>query len=132
MIDTATDLILWQWPVKVIVTIAFYAFALKGLERLVRNAVSFGVRLKRFAKDGEAVDYSVRRRVRRGSNEKSQAIWQMFTWWVTQYGQRQREPLEVRILDMPAESQAGALLQYMHRPAPDFGPEGSPEKDEPQ
>ena len=40
MIETAQDLILWQWPVKFIVTVAFYAFALKGLERLLRIAAS--------------------------------------------------------------------------------------------
>ena len=130
MIDTTTDLILWQWPVRVIITVAFYAFALKGLESLVRNAVSFSVRLKRFMKNSEAVDYSERRPLRRGSGENSQDVWQMITWWITQCGQRQREPLEVRILDMPAESRAGGVLQYMHQPASDFGPETSPGPDE--
>ena len=27
MIETAQDLILWQWPVKFIVTVAFWPFA---------------------------------------------------------------------------------------------------------
>lgn len=130
VIDTATDLILWQWPVKVIITVAFYAFALKGLERLVRSTVSFGLRLKRFAKDSEAVDYSVRRLQRRGTSERSQALWQMFTWWITQYGQRQREPLEVRVLDMPTESRSGMRRPFQGRAA-DFGPDESAAPDEP-
>ncbi|MDE2717369.1 MAG: hypothetical protein OXI33_10165 [Chloroflexota bacterium] len=131
MIDAATDLILWQWPVKVIVTVAFYAFALKGLERLVRNGVSFGIRLKRFVRDSEAVDYSTRRRVRRGSNEKSQAFWQMFTWWITHYGQKQREPLDVNVLTMPSESRSN-ISQFVFDHQSDFGPRNDREQEEPE
>ena len=131
MIDTATDLILWQWPVKVIITIAFYAFALKGLERLVRSALSFGLRLKRFTIDSEVVDYSVRRLERRGASEKSQALWQMFTWWITQYGQRQREPLEIRIVDMPTESRSGMHRALFGRAA-DFGLDAGSVEQEPR
>ena len=131
MIDTATDLILWQWPVKIIITVAFYAFALKGLERLVRSAASFGLRLKRFVKESEVVDYSVRRLHRRGTSDKTQALWQMFTWWITQYGQRQREPLEVRVLDMPTESRSGVHRPFLGRAA-DFGPNAREESEESQ
>ena len=37
MIETAQDLILWQWPVKFIVTVAFYAFALKVWVPIIRS-----------------------------------------------------------------------------------------------
>lgn len=119
MIETAQDLILWQWPVKFIVTIAFYAFALKGMERLLRIAASSLVRVSHFMRDGTAVDYSIYRTRPRGATARTQALWRMFTWWITQYGQTQREPREVNILSMPSPDGRTARAWFQ---APDFGP----------
>ena len=127
MIETAQDLILWQWPVKFIVTVAFYAFALKGLERLLRIAASSVVRARHFMRDGTAVDYSTYRTQRRGSAARTQALWRMFTWWITQYGQTQREPREVIIRSMPS-SDRPSLSRALWSRTPDFGPGPDVEK----
>ena len=119
MIETAQDLILWQWPLKFIVTVAFYAFALKGLERLLRIAASSAVRVRHFVRDGTAVDYSTYRTERRGSTDRTQALWRMFTWWITQYGQRQLEPREVVIRSMPSPDRPSLRFRFG---TPDFGP----------
>ena len=67
-----------------------------------------------------AVDYSTYRTQPRGATARTQALWRMFTWWITQYGQTQREPREVNILTMPSSDRLSmhALLSR----APDFGP----------
>ncbi len=126
MIETAQDLILWQWPVKFIVTVAFYAFALKGMERLLRIAASSVVRVRHFMRDGKAVDYSIYRSQRRGTTARTQALWRMFTWWITQYGQTQREPREVKILSMPSSDRSP--MHGIWHSVPDFGPAPDEEK----
>ncbi len=126
MIETAQDLILWQWPVKFIVTVAFYAFALKGMERLLRIAASSVVRVRHFMRDDTAVDYSTYRTQPRGTTARTQALWRMFTWWITQYGQTQREPLEVKILSMPSSDRSP--MHGIWSREPDFGPAPDEEK----
>lgn len=142
MLDGAgwRDLILWDWPIPLIVTVGFYALAAAGALRLLRLVLSLAVRGYYLIATGRAVDYSELRHTRHQSGRFAGdhdwdalpkwkriwlSLWEMLTWWITGYSQKQ-SVTKVALTNLSSRSGIGAQRQEgphaTVKREPNFGP----------